>query len=55
MKKSAEKLENLALLEKRDDVKIRQDKIELEKLEARAALANPEYNPHAGIAPAYIY
>lgn len=50
-----EKLEKLALLEKRDDVKIREDKIELAKIEARAEIANPEYNPHAGIAPAYIY
>lgn len=45
-----EKFENLALLEKREDVKIRENKIE--KL---AEIAVPEYNNHAGVAPAHIY
>ena len=49
-KKHAEKLEKLALLEKRDDVKLRED--HLEKL---AEVACPEYNNHSGVAPAFIY
>lgn len=50
MRKNSEKLETLALLEKRDDVKIRED--QLEKL---AEIAIPEYINHAGVAPAHIY